>query len=156
MTFGLPDRPGTRAGRRRHPIGRRDRRGRGLRGQLMPATVPAARSRAQIFDDVVLDAIEELEGRWSSQLQGVEFAVEEVPPDLPHYDSDVLEDGTVPLARLIPAKRERNASPARIVVYRWPLEARAHGKQELAELVHEVIVEQVANLLGISPDELGE
>ena len=34
---------------------RRDRHGRGLRGRLVPATVPLARTKAEIFDDLVLD-----------------------------------------------------------------------------------------------------
>ncbi|MGH3430697.1 MAG: hypothetical protein ACRDQZ_24550, partial [Mycobacteriales bacterium] len=56
--------------------GRRDRRGRGLRGRLLPATAPLARSRAQIFDDLVLDAVEHFEHHWPDQLNHVEFAVE--------------------------------------------------------------------------------
>jgi predicted Zn-dependent protease with MMP-like domain len=127
-----------------------------MRGRLVPATVPMARSRSQIFDDMVLDAVEDLERRWAAQLRGVEFAVEDVPPELPSYDSDVLEDGSVPLARLLPGRdagRGRTIPP-RIVVYRRPLEARAIDREDLADLVHDVIVEQVANLLGLDPDEV--
>ena len=48
----------------RHPArSRRDRHGRGLRGRLVPAEVPLARSRAEQFDDLVLDAVEDLERR---------------------------------------------------------------------------------------------
>ncbi|WP_246281677.1 metallopeptidase family protein [Fodinicola acaciae] len=135
---------------------RRDRRGRGMRGLLAPVSVPLSRSRSQQFDDLVLDAVEHLESRWSSQLRRVEFAVEDVPPELPAYDSDVLEDGEVPLARLlppVPTSRGRR-SAARIVLYRRPLEVRAMDREDLADLVHDVIVEQVANLLGINPEDL--
>src|SRR5437763_1122070 len=59
---------------------RRDRHGRGLRGPLSPPGTPLARSRAQVFDDLVLDAVERLEQRWSQQLAELEVAVEEVPP----------------------------------------------------------------------------
>ena len=43
-----------------HPAGsrRRDRRGRGLRGSLLPGDLPAARSRSEQFDELVLDAVE--------------------------------------------------------------------------------------------------
>ena len=61
---------------------RRDRHGRGLRGRLVPATVPLARTKAEIFDDLVLDTVEGLERRYAKELAGVEFAVEDVPPDL--------------------------------------------------------------------------
>lgn len=131
---------------------RRDRHGRGLRGRLVPATVPLARTRAEIFDDLVLDTVDSLE-RYARELADVEFAVEDVPPELNVYDSDVLEDGDVPLARLQPA-RPGQSSPARIVLYRRPLELRASHRDDLADLVHDVIIEQVATLLGVDPDEL--
>src|ERR1700737_1990371 len=54
---------------------RRDRHGRGLRGRLVPPGVPLYRSRAQQFDDMVLDAVARLESRWEAELAGVEFAV---------------------------------------------------------------------------------
>jgi len=157
----VPDRRGYADGvgtpdRRRSGPGRRvrDRHGRGLRGRLVPASVPLARTRAEIFDDLVLDAVEALEGRFAGELAGVEFAVEDVPPELNVYDSDVLEDGEVPLARLLPGRPGRQGLPPRIVLYRRPLELRAGDRDDLADLVHDVIVEQVANLLGVSPDEL--
>lgn len=56
------------------PVRRRDRRGRGPRGPLMPSTMPAYRTRAERFDDLVLDAVERLERRWTRQLDGTEFA----------------------------------------------------------------------------------
>ena len=120
----------------------------------MPASVPLSRTRSEIFDDLVLDAVETLERRIAPELTGVEFAVEDVPPDLNVYDSDVLEDGEVPLARLLPGRPGRHPVPPRIVLYRRPLELRAVDQEELADLVHDVIVEQVANLLGIAPDDL--
>ena len=120
----------------------------------MPASAPLSRTRAEIFDDLVLDAVEALERRYAAELAGVEFAVEDVPPELNVYDSDVLEDGEVPLARLLPGRPGRHAVPPRIVLYRRPLEFRAADREDLADLVHDVIIEQVANLLGIAPEEL--
>ncbi|MFL6128844.1 MAG: metallopeptidase family protein [Mycobacteriales bacterium] len=151
--------PARRADRR---AGRRDRRGRGLRGRLVPPEVPLSRSRAQQFDDLVLDVVEHLEGRWAAKLESVEFAVEDVPavPDGPPeslvYGTDVVEDGAVPLARLLPAGADDagRPTPPRVVVYRRPLEARAADRTDLADLVHDVVVEQVANLLGLDPDEV--
>ena len=77
-------------------IRRRDRHGRGLRGVLAPPGVPLHRSRAERFDDLVLQAVARLEPRWEAHLAGVEFAVEEIPP------ADELTPGPVPLARLEP------------------------------------------------------
>jgi predicted Zn-dependent protease with MMP-like domain len=134
-------------------IRRRDRHGRGLRGTLAPPDTPLHRSRAERFDDLVLQAVAQLEPRWQTELAGVEFAVEEIPPaDLPDDDPD-----PVPLARLDPGWPEpgdpqRPARPARIVLYRRPLMARADGEEELAELVLDVVVEEFARLLGIDPE----
>ena len=75
---------------------RRDRHGRGLRGRLVPPGVPLYRSRAQQFDDLVLEAVARLEPRWETELSDVEFAVQEVP------DADTIgEDEPVPLARIV-------------------------------------------------------
>jgi predicted Zn-dependent protease with MMP-like domain len=134
---------GARAGRRPR---RRDRRGRGLRGTLLPPDLPGARSRADRFDDVVLDAVERLERRWRDQLAAVEFAVEDVPP----ADPSPWEDGEVPLGRFFPAER---GLPPRVVVYRRPVETRTDDA-DLALLVHEVVVEQVAHALGIEPEKV--
>ncbi|MEN3358873.1 MAG: hypothetical protein V7637_2855 [Mycobacteriales bacterium] len=145
----------------RRRAGRRDRRGRGLRGRLVPPGVPLARSRAQQFDDLVLDAVEHLERRWGKELEPVEFAVEDVPAVPangvePEYDNDVVEDDTIPLARLLPAARDSDggSTPPRIVIYRRPLEVRSLDRVDLADLVHEVVVEQVAHLLGLDPDDI--
>jgi predicted Zn-dependent protease with MMP-like domain len=40
------------------------------------------------------------------------------------------------------------------VLYRRPLEYRADDRDDLADLVHDVIVEQVANLLGLDPEDI--
>lgn len=129
------------------PVSRRDRHGRGLRGPLLPREVPAWRSRSDRFDDSVLDAVERLERRWSAELDGVEFAVEDVPPS----DPSPWEHGEVPLGRYFPASGEL---PHRIVVYRRPVEGRATAERELAVLVLEVVVEQVAHLLGLTPEQV--
>jgi predicted Zn-dependent protease with MMP-like domain len=77
----------------------------------------------------------------------VEFAVAEVPPG----DTDGWSGDPVPLARLFPAE---GTTPARIVVYRRPLEARAGDRSELGSLVHDVVVEEVAALLGMEPENV--
>ena len=141
---------------------RRERHGRGLRGRLLvpqarvgplDVVVPAARSRSERFDDLVRDAIADLEERWHEQLEGVEFAVEDVPPPDSGWEDGVVADetagGPVPLGRLLPASP---GTPPRVVVYRRPLEARATGRADLGQLVHEVVVDQVAQLLGLDPD----
>ncbi|GEL95151.1 metallopeptidase family protein [Cellulomonas composti] len=129
------------------PARRRDRRGRGPRGPLLPDSMPAYRTRAQRFDDFVLDAVEHLERRWARQLGGTEFAVEDVPPSNPAP----WEHGGVPLGRYFPA--DAGLAP-RIVVYRRPVEARSLDVADLADLVRDVVVEQVAHMLGKDPQDV--
>jgi predicted Zn-dependent protease with MMP-like domain len=139
-------------------IRRRDRHGRGLRGPLAPVGSPLYRSRAERFDDLVLQAVAQLEPRWESELAGVEFVVEEVPSADP--PADQLPDADpVPLARLDPALADpgnpaRPARPARIVLYRRPLLARADGEDELGDLVLDVVIEEFAKLLGLDPEAI--
>jgi predicted Zn-dependent protease with MMP-like domain len=124
-----------------------------VRGLLVPPEVPLYRGRAQRFDDLVLQAVSQLEPRWETELSGVEFAVEEIPAaDLPDDEPD-----PVPLARLDPGSAgaddpARPARPARIVLYRRPLMARADGEDELGDLVLDVVVEEFARLLGVDPE----
>lgn len=129
---------------------RRDRHGRGLRGVLAPPGVPVHRTRAERFDDLVLQAVARLEPRWEVQLAGVEFGVEDIPPA---SSLDGPARGPVPLSRLEPAAPPEER-PARIVVYRRPLMARADGEDDLGELVFDVVVEEFARLLGVDPEEV--
>jgi predicted Zn-dependent protease with MMP-like domain len=136
----------------------RDRHGRGLRGPLFPSTLPAASTRAQRFDALVLEALEPIEARWRTELTKLDVAVDDVP-EVDNAErtqtppEGVLADSGVPLARLVPAGLDRRGLPtrARIVLYRRPLEARAKDSSDLADLVHDVLVEQVANYLGLDP-----
>ena len=119
---------------------RRDRRGRGLRGSLLPGDLPAARSRSEQFDELVLDALTRVSRQWGSQLEAVDVLVEDVPP------ADL--DG-VRLSRAAPATLDE---PARIVVYRRPVESRARTQRVREDLVHDVVVDAVADLLGLPPE----
>ncbi|HEV2375924.1 MAG TPA: metallopeptidase family protein [Streptosporangiaceae bacterium] len=89
---------------------RRDRHGRGLRGVLAPPDVPLHRTRAERFDDLVLQAVERLESRWEPQLAGIEFAVEEIPP----ASATITPGrGLVPLSRLDRGPETGPAEPPR-------------------------------------------
>jgi hypothetical protein len=167
---GSPQRPAR--------IKRRDRHGRGLRGILIPPDVPMYRTRAERFDDLVLQAVARLEPLWEAHLSGIGFAVEEIPPaDAPATGPR----GPVPLSRLDPGTPPARAAapgdpgprpdapitpitpgeaedpgpdPPRIVVYRRPLMVRADGEDELADLVFDVVVEEFARMLGIDPADV--
>ncbi|SDO88443.1 Zinicin-like metallopeptidase [Actinopolyspora xinjiangensis] len=130
-----------------------------MRGPLYPSSVPAARSRSQRFDALVLEALEPIEQRWHTELTQLDVAVDEVPevdvtsPETVVWGDDMVVDSNVPLARLVPASADRRGEPtrARIVLYRRPLEARARNGTDLADLLHDVLVEQIASYLGLDP-----
>jgi zinicin-like metallopeptidase len=147
----------------------RDRRGRGLRGELTPQVVPRNRTRGEQFDELVLDAVEELEARWSAELSGVEFAVEDVPSlsgRMVEFDPEVIVDRGVPLGRLLRSgvpgltgtgggtDGTAGAPAPTIVIYRRPVEARARGGEDRADLVFMIVAELIAELLGRDVDEI--
>ena len=128
---------------------RRDRHGRGLRGPLLPPTLPGWRTRAERFDELMLSVVQRLERHVGPELDGVEFAVEAVPPS----DPAPWEVGAVPLGRYFPANSAAGLSD-RIVVYRHPVIARTDGEAETALLLRDVLVEQIAHLLSRAPEDI--
>ncbi len=83
--------------------------------------------------------------RWGRELAPVEFAVEDVP------EVDPWSEGPVPLGQTVPGEDGRSV---RIVVFRRPVEARAKGEQELGRLIRDLLVEEIADLLGLSPESV--
>ena len=104
-------------------------------------------TRRERFDDLVLDAADRLRPHLGNRYAATEFAVEEVPPT----DPAPWDEQVAPLGRLL---RSTAARPDHVVVYRRPVEARAQDDQDLADIVREVVTEQVAALLGVPPQEL--
>ena len=89
--------------------------------------------------------VERLRAHLPGELDAVEFGVEETP---------VLPDdwtGDVPLSTHVSGARGR---AARVVVYRLPLAHRAREPAELAALLMDVLVDEVAALLGHDPDSV--
>lgn len=117
-----------------------------MRGPIAPPQVPLAASRAEAFADLVQDSVDRLERRWP-QLADIDFFVVEVPRlDGP---GQTWNDEAVPLGGTVASREGRRA---RVVVYRRPVEIRTKSRDERAALVHEIVVEQVAELLGLTPE----
>jgi len=127
----------------------RDRHGRGIRGPLLPASVPLTRTRGDSFDEVVLDAAARLRTHLPERTPELQFSVEDIPP--PSVTDALLPGEPVPLGSAIPADGDR---PARVVVYRRTVELRVGSGPDTAELVYDVVVEQAADLLGMPPEEI--
>lgn len=125
---------------------RRDRRGRGPRGPRLGAAVPARRSPRERFDDLALAALDEVASRRSEDLGDVEVAVEDCPVLPASWSAP-----RVPLATMVVATA---SAPPRLVLFRRPLEHRAEDDRDLEPLVLRVVVEQLADYLGIRADDL--
>jgi hypothetical protein len=153
----VADSPSSR--RTRQGIRSASRHGREVRGPLLPSTVPGWRSRAERFDMAVLEAYEPIERRWQDRVSGLDVAVDEIPrisprdPENVQFPPEVVADGPIALARLIPAGVDvrGNSTRARIVLFRKPIERRAKDSLELTELLHDILVAQVATYLGVEP-----
>jgi hypothetical protein len=140
---------------RSRPRGRsrtRDRHDRGMRGPafgdapLAPLGVPARRTRAEGFDDLALRVMQLVVTPWLDRLGEIELAVEEVPV-LPAGWAEAV----VPLSSYV----EPTATTGpRLVLFRRPLEHRAEGLVELETLLLTVLVEQVAEVLGIPAEDV--
>jgi predicted Zn-dependent protease with MMP-like domain len=135
------------------------RHGREIRGPLLPRDVPGWRSRAERFDMAVLEAYEPIERRFAERLTTLDVAVDEIPriaprdPENVQFPPEVVADGPIALARLMPAGVDvrGNNTRARIVLFRKPIERRAKDNAELTELLHDILVAEVATYLGVEP-----
>ena len=113
---------------------------------LLPGSAagPGRRTRRERFDDLVLDVVTDIDHRWQDRLGLVEYAVEDAP-QIP----DDWGSSTVPLSSLV---RGTGATPTRLVVFRRPIEHRCETRSDLEAMVLTVVVEHVAELLGIEPE----
>ncbi len=107
----------------------------------------------------VLEAYEPIERQWQQRLTALDVAVDEIPriapkdPDSVQWPPEVVADGPIALARLIPAGVDvrGNSTRARIVLFRKPIERRAKDSIDLTDLLHDILVAQVATYLGVEP-----
>lgn len=127
---------------------RRDRHGRGLRGPLVPPTLPGWRTNRERFDEYVTRHVRAFT-RLYPRLADVEFAVEEVPPSAPGR----YEPRAVTLGRTFASDRAYGLR-YRVVLYRLPIATRCTSPDEVDELAGYVLAEQCAGIVGCSPTDL--
>lgn len=108
--------------------------------------VPADRTGRERFDQVAVDVMNDVESRWTEELSQVELAVEDIPV-LPH----TWVAPRVPLASLVPGSQ---STPPRLVLFRRPIEHRAENRADLDALVLTVVVEQLADYLGVPAEDV--
>jgi len=116
---------------------------RGDRGDIDTCVVTHVRGHAKVGEPLIE------EGRKRPRLMLVDEDRAPRGPSAPCFAELLAEQ----LERLIPAGVDvrGNATRARIVLFRKPIERRAKDVTELADLLHEVLVAQVATFLGVEP-----
>ncbi len=131
----------------------RDRRGRGPRGPIVLAGPlsphpPHGQARAQQFDDLVVSSVERSRPKVVGERARVTSSSgPRTSPSSPTAGWASPRHSAHSCARQVRA-------PARIVVFRRPVELRTRGRMERAALVHEVLVEHIAELLGREVEEI--
>ncbi|WP_313815119.1 metallopeptidase family protein [Citricoccus sp.] len=134
------------------PSPRRDRRGRGLRGPLMPPGLPGARSRNEAFSDHLAAAVSRLAEVCGPAVEQARFRMTMVPEDLESrlelvraWGAELVDDPTGSM-------RRDAQGTAVITIHRRPLEARCPAPSLLPDLVYGAVVEQWAELTGLAPE----
>jgi hypothetical protein len=115
-------------------------------GELAATGAPARRRPYERFDAIALGVMRELWDRFPEALAPIQLGVEEVPM-LPQGWSPEA----VPLASFAAAQ---GGEPARVILLRKPIEHRARNRDDLEALIFTVLVEQVAEVLGVEPEEV--
>ena len=109
--------------------------------------LPRYRTRSGMFDDLVASHIRRLGEAWPELVRPVQFAVEDVPPS----DPAPWELEPSVYSRLFPSA---HGTPARIVLYRMPLQSRTRGRDELQWAIRDELVIRLSELYGRRPEEL--
>lgn len=127
---------------------KRDRHGRGIRGPIVQRNVPAWRSRAQMFDDVIAWDLGTFRRHLGARMDRFDFAV----LDVPHSDPAPWEDG-IPLGRIVPFEKPSKIE-GRIIFYRMPIIDAASRHPQPRLYIHNVITNQLASALGERPEDI--
>ncbi len=136
-----------------------DRHARHRRADSDPRRRPVDGFRATSrdrFERLVGQAVDALPPQLLGYLDNVQITVEDVPPEDPAGHGEEILLG---LYEGVP-RTERGFGdgmlPDRITLYRRPLEARARNQQELAEVVRDTVIHEIAHHFGIDDDHLDE
>lgn len=125
----------------------RNRHGRGTRTPMFGTRLPRYRTRSGMFDDLVAAHLRRLAAAWPELVKPVQFAVEDVPPSdpVPWQTKPELGSQCFPAARGV---------PARVVLYRLPLQSHCRSRKELQWAIRDELVMRIGELYGRRPEEI--
>lgn len=114
-----------------------------LPGPLTPRGVPAHHPARKAFDLLVGDVLAALDHHFAAEPDQVDVVVEEAPMLPPEWT-----DG-VPLSIVV-----AGPSATRVVLFRMPITHRCGSPEELDELVWTLVLDRLAEVWHLSPDDL--
>ncbi|WP_241969066.1 metallopeptidase family protein [Trueperella bialowiezensis] len=111
-------------------------------------SVPAWRTRADQFDDLIAWEIGEFKKHLGRRIDRLDFGVIDVPGSEPAP----WERG-VPLARFLPFERPAKIH-GRIVFYRMPILRAMNKEPDPRMFIHVIVTSQIASALEVPPEEI--
>ncbi|MET0449427.1 MAG: metallopeptidase family protein [Aeromicrobium sp.] len=114
-----------------------------LPGPLSPGSVPAHRPPSRSFDLLVTDIQAALEHHFAAEPDHVEIVVEEAPLLPPEWTDEV----PLSIVAMIPEGH-------RIMLFRIPITQRCATREDLEDLVWTVMLDRLAEVWHMSPDDL--
>ncbi len=127
---------------------RKDTHGRGLRGIIIPPNLMGYRTKQKYFEQTIIDIAKKAQAKWP-QITKIEFCTQNVPPS----DPAPWEGNEIILGRTFDQDWTHNL-PARIVLYKLPILARAKNKFEIKNILQDIICQQLSYILNISDKEV--
>jgi hypothetical protein len=112
--------------------------------------VPAWATRQERFEDVVADSVSRLQERWGARIDAITFDVALVPDEGSLARASARGEAP-PLGSVLRGGRKRRQH---VVVFRRPVETVAGSAAAVPWLVHDVVVELVAEVLGLPPEDV--
>lgn len=112
------------------------------------------------FDRLIEQALVSMPPDLLAHLDNVQITVEDVPPEAgERMGHDAGDEIVLGLYEGVPrTERELGAPmlPDRITLFRRPLEQRARSRRELAALVRDTVIHEIAHHFGIDDDRLDD
>ena len=123
---------------------KRDRHSRGIKGPLIPHSVPIYETSADRFERLVVEATEDFQIRLGAKLANIQIGLEEIP----NNRDLVLSEISVPLGRA------EIGNPSQVILYRRPIETRTFGLEELDRKIRDVLAELIGSIIGLRPIDI--
>lgn len=123
---------------------KRDRHARGLKGPVIPHSMPIYENSTMVFERLLFNATEDFNFRLGNTLSNISISLEEIP----NFRDLKLSEQVVPLGRI------DRGNPNQVVIYQRPIEMRCQTQFELDRKIRDVMAELIGLLIGLRPIDI--